>query len=262
MILGIYFSPCGSTKTAVTQVCQQLSEKWDMPYRLQSYTLPHERDHWQPIQPHDIVVWGTPTYAGRIPNKTLDFITRHIIGHNNPVALLCTFGNRSSDHTLEEMLQLIDQGNMHAIGFASIATAHVFAPQDIVPPENDDALIHWTNRLNIHTTSRYPTSHRPLPYYTPLKADGTPAKFLKSKPTVSNTRCTGCGHCAPVCPTGVIHMADNQPQFADPCIKCQACIKGCPCHALEFLDTDFLSHVEMLKQNCTQPGFTFFHALE
>ena len=36
------------------------------------------------------------------------------------------------------------------------------------------------------------------------------------------------------------------------CIKCQACIRGCPQHALYFDDPAFLSHVRMLTQNFTQ----------
>lgn len=263
MILGIYFSPCGSTQAYVQRVCERLSDRLGLPYRLQSYTLPHERNQWQAIMPDDIVVWGTPTYAGRIPNKTLDFLNHSLIGQGNPVAILSTFGNRSSDHTLLEMLQILDKGNMHAIGFASIATRHVFAPSEIAPQPSYEVVDRWADRLYFHATARYSVESSSLPYYTPLKADGAPAKFLKAKPCVAPSRCSGCGHCSQVCPMGVIQMADNRPRFTDPCIKCQACILGCPNQALAFPDTDFQSHVEMLKLiYASQQGFTFCHAAE
>ena len=36
-------------------------------------------------------------------------------------------------------------------------------------------------------------------YYTPLKTDKTPAKFLKAKPTTAMVLCEHCGLCAKIC---------------------------------------------------------------
>ena len=45
------------------------------------------------------------------------------------------------------------------------------------------------------------------------------------------------------------------------CIKCQACVRGCPEHAKYFDDAAFLSHVAMLEQNFTAPKENaFFYA--
>nr|WP_243152274.1 4Fe-4S binding protein [Pseudoflavonifractor sp. 524-17] len=88
------------------------------------------------------------------------------------------------------------------------------------------------------------------PYYTPLKEDGTPARFLKAKPLTDGARCAGCGLCSAVCPMGSISRSDFT-QVTGVCIKCQACIRACPAGAKYFDDPDFLSHVTMLERTCT-----------
>lgn len=85
-----------------------------------------------------------------------------------------------------------------------------------------------------------------------LKADGTPAKFLKAKPLTDWDRCTRCGLCASVCPMGSIEA--ETAEAVGVCIKCQACVRRCPAQAKHFEDADFLSHVAMLEQNYTRRG--------
>ena len=85
------------------------------------------------------------------------------------------------------------------------------------------------------------------PYYTPLKADGTPAKFLKAKPLTDWGKCSRCGACARACPIGSIDRETME--AVGLCVKCQACVRKCTVHAKYFEDGDFLSHVAMLEQN-------------
>ena len=88
------------------------------------------------------------------------------------------------------------------------------------------------------------------PYYTPLKEDGTPAKFLKARPLTRLEQCIRCGVCARSCP---MESIDHETmEAAGLCIKCQACVRRCPTHAKYFEDPDFLSHVAMLEKNYTR----------
>ena len=45
-------------------------------------------------------------------------------------------------------------------------------------------------------------------------------------------KCTHCGHCLTVCPTGALHIKDpatREVSFnAEECVECLACIPGCP----------------------------------
>lgn len=95
-------------------------------------------------------------------------------------------------------------------------------------------------------------------YYTPLKEDGTPAKFLPAKPVTDTGKCTNCGICAQVCPMGSIDQADCS-LVSGICIKCHACIRKCPADAKSFTDKEFLSHVKMLEKNYKQRADNFFY---
>ena len=89
------------------------------------------------------------------------------------------------------------------------------------------------------------------PYYTPLKADLTPACFLKAKPLTDLQKCSHCGLCVRKCPMNSI-LEEDITKVTGVCIKCQACIKICPAHAKCFVDEAFLSHVEMLENTYTE----------
>ena len=55
-----------------------------------SYTLPRERETLPQVEAGDVVVWATPVYAGRIPNKTLDYVRRSLHADGNPAVALVT----------------------------------------------------------------------------------------------------------------------------------------------------------------------------
>ena len=88
-------------------------------------------------------------------------------------------------------------------------------------------------------------------YYTPLKTDKTPAKFLKAKPTTAMVLCEHCGLCAKICPMGAIDPNDPS-NIPGTCIKCCACTTYCPSGAKKFDDPDFLSHTAMLEKFWTE----------
>ena len=85
------------------------------------------------------------------------------------------------------------------------------------------------------------------PYYTPLGLDGEPARFLKAKPLTDPLKCARCGLCAARCPMGSIPR-ETPEECGGICIKCQACVKGCPTGAKYFADAAFCSHRAMLEQ--------------
>jgi formate hydrogenlyase subunit 6/NADH:ubiquinone oxidoreductase subunit I len=53
-------------------------------------------------------------------------------------------------------------------------------------------------------------------------------------PDLNETRCTGCGDCTVVCPTGCLEMAGPLPWLPRPrdCVSCTVCVLVCPVTAL------------------------------
>jgi Fe-S-cluster-containing hydrogenase component 2 len=48
------------------------------------------------------------------------------------------------------------------------------------------------------------------------------------------SRCTGCGACVEICPTGALTLVDSKAYLDDAlCQGCEACIQACPAGALQ-----------------------------
>ena len=260
-----YFSPTGGTLQVAKHLAESMSKKLCVEVEYHSYTLPREREVMPVFDAGDVIVWATPVYAGRIPNKTLDYVRNALHGNGNLSVALVTFGNRAYDNALAELVGLMEDGGMHQMGAAAMVTRHVFSDTlGACRPNNDDiaALEDFANRVaeKIQSFSnekipvlKVPGESHPDKYYTPLKTTNAPASFLKAKPSCDSERCTRCGKCLELCPMGSIELDGGVPVFSGICIKCQACRLSCPTEAIAFTDPDYHSHIAMIEQTFASP---------
>ena len=281
-IWAVYFSPAGSTGRVVLRAAERLSGKLGIPVEAIDLTLPKARTEVCSFGPEDVAVVGTPTYAGRVPNKFLPELQRLLHGEGTKALGIVTFGNRSYDSSLAELLEVLEANGFEPMAGAAMVCRHVFSEM-LAPgrPDEEDlaALDAWADAaaacLGAESDGKTEPAQmaqmaqmaqiRPLaeartpvaPYYTPLGTDGQPAKFLKAKPVTDLEKCDRCGVCAGVCPMGSI-PAEDPASTAGICIKCQACVRLCPKKARHFEDPAFLSHVGMLEQNYTRPAAPAF----
>lgn len=263
MVIGIYFSPTGGTRAIADHAVQRMAQRLGTTYRLQSYTLTSEREAWQPIAPGDFVIWASPVYAGKTPNKMLDFVRQAIQGHGNKGAAIAVFGNRNYDNALAEMTAIMARGRITPIAAAAVVSRHPFDPQQIghgrPSPDDYRQIDNWIDTIDLSKSTPVPVpGDAAQGYYQPLRADGSAANFLKAKPQIDIEKCSRCGICATVCPMGSIAMTDGTPSIQGLCIKCHACIRHCPTLAAAFSDADFLSHVQMLRRHTQRPAQNAF----
>lgn len=208
----------------------------------------------------DIVIMGMPVYAGRVPNKIAPFITDSVYGDMTLAIPVVTYGNRAYNDALKELATILFNNCFDIVGAVAALGEHAFSEKLAPGRPNEKDLTDIENygislgKAILKGNQKY-SNIASLPgrelsqseYYVPLKADGTPAKFLKAMVETDTSKCTGCGACREICPMGNFKNSLTNPEGI--CIKCHGCVKACPEHAKSFTDEDFLSHVKMLEGN-------------
>ncbi len=261
-IKAVYFSPTGSTAKVINEMAGELAAKLNVGIEKIDFTLPENRNmNPKVFNENELVVFGVPTYAGRIPNKILPAVKAMFKGSRTPAVAAVTFGNRDYGSSLTELAEELGNNGFCVFAAAAIVCEHAFTDKvGNGRPDCEDFL--GIARFSEYITEKIVEVMTPeelamplirngeqiAPYYTPLKADGTPASFLKAKPETDTDKCTGCRICAETCPMGSINPEDTC-EVTGICIKCHACIKKCPAGAKYFTDADFLSHVKMIENN-------------
>ncbi len=259
-IHAFYFSPTGNTEQVVKTIAQALANALHLPVCMRDFTLPAARQEVCRFGTDDLLIIGTPVYAGRIPNKILPYYQGKLEGDHTPAIPVVTFGNRSYDDGLIELKTELEAHGFCAVAGAAVPAEHAFSSQ-LATGRPDDCDLEALRQFAAQIAEKV-AAHDALPdqsltvdgqmpirsYYTPLGTDGAPAFFLKAKPQTDLHKCTDCGLCAKVCPMQAISPEDVT-LVPGTCIKCQACVRKCPSHAKYFDDGAFLSHVAMLEQN-------------
>lgn len=256
-VYAVYFSPAGMTRRLTTTLSQALAESFEAPLEVVDITLPAAREEKHAFAEGDLVVCGSPTYAGKLPNKLLPWWKESLTGGGALAVALVTFGNRAFDNSLAELCACLADDGFHTVGAGAFACRHVFS-DTLAAGRPDEEDFSELAKLGAAVASRIAKANEtPEPptvpgdaaaaYYVPKGLDGEPKNFLKAKPVTSDA-CIQCGVCAALCPMGSIDPADasNVPGI---CIKCHACVRECPMGAKSFADEAFLSHKAMLERD-------------
>ena len=257
-VWAVYYSGCGSTRRLLRGMAEAAGEALMLPVRELDYSRPEAREKSYCFTETDLVFWGSPTYAGRLPNVLLPFLRGNFAGGGAAAVAVVLYGNRSYDDALKELCEVLAGNGFLAAAGAAVTAEHAFAPALAHGrPNGEDraAAAEFARKTALTLRER----EHPIPvtvpgrepigaYYTPLGLDGEPARFLKAKPKTDPEQCTRCGLCAAVCPMGSIPR-EEPTECTGICINCQGCIRECPAGAKYFDDEAFLSHRAMLEQN-------------
>lgn len=257
-VCRICYSATGNTEKVTDRLAKSLSSCLGVPLVSLRFTKPQDREAPYIFEAGDLVVVGTPTYAGKMPNKLLPDFQSKLIG-NGALAVACvTFGGRSYDNALAELCAVLKADGFSIIAGGAFVGSHVFsnvlqsgrpnsADEEELQKFSDQIAVKLKGVTDITAEITVP-GNADAPYYVPLGTDGLPAKFLKAKPCTDITKCSGCGVCAESCPMGAIDPLHTA-VVNGICIKCHACVRKCPSRAKYFDDAAFLSHVAMLEQS-------------
>lgn len=259
-VWAVYYSATGTTAKVVRTVAAALAERLGLPLEERSFTRPGERAEAYSFTERDLVVLGSPTYAGRLPNKLLPDFQEKLRGGGALAVPIVLFGNRSYDNSLAELRALMEAGGFLPVAAGAFVGCHAFTDElafgrpswsDLFEAREFAGKIAEKVRAGAPAPVQVPGDPE-APYYIPKGVDGEPVKFLKAKPKTDLSRCSNCGACARACPMGAIDPA-RVAEVPGTCIKCQSCVRKCTRRAKYFDDPAFLSHVAMLEKNFQEP---------
>jgi len=256
-IHAMYFSGTRTTEKIITAISKKLSSLIGTDMNVINITQPSVRTSPLSFTSDDLVLFGTPVYAGRIPNILLKYI-KTIIGNGAVAVPIVLYGNRNYDDALIELRSLLEDDGFHTIAAAAFVGEHSFSSVLAAGrPDADDMKLADTFADRIYeklNSTPEPSLLPPVevkgvipvrPYYQPHDRNGNAIDIRKVLPKISSD-CNCCGRCADICPMGSISH-ENIHEYTGICIKCCACVKLCPQHARYFDDPGFLYHKEELE---------------
>ena len=264
-VWAVYFSATGTTEKTVKTIACAAAQVLDAPWQSVSFTLPQERQEKLQFSVGDLVILGVPVYAGRVPNVLLPFLKEKVIGNGAMAVPVVLYGNRNYDDALMELRNILQTNHFSCVAAAAFVGEHSFSTVLAAgrPDGEDCALMEGFGEAvgrkvrRLEFTPEETVAVRgedPIrPYYKPRDREGNFINILKVKPVTDMDKCSGCGLCAVKCPMGSI-SADNVAEVAGICIKCCACVKGCPGGAKYFTDEGYLYHQHELEEMYARRG--------
>ena len=287
-IRAMYFSGTGTTAKVASAVAYRMWEKMDSSENKVgvsgatddpvnyvkaeniNFTPKSARDAKYSFTAEDIVVFGVPVIAGRVPNVLLKFLDT-LDGGGAVAVPIVLYGNRNFDDALIELRNILESKDFRTVAAAAFIGEHAFS--DVLAkgrPDGEDMKKAYEfsedvaekllgmikgNGYNLEQMSEKLRKRGPVDvdgmepyrdYYKPQDREGNHINILKVKPKLDEEKCTKCGICVELCPMGSIK--EEAPGHVEGiCIKCCGCVKKCPEKALYFDDEGFLYHKQELE---------------
>ena len=258
-VWSVWFSATGTTKKVVTAVADAMAADLGLPRKDFSFNLPAARGDNLTFGPEDLVVFGVPVYAGRVPNLLLPYVRDQVKGNGALAVPVVLYGNRNFDDGLMELRNVLRDNGFCPVAAGAFVGEHAFSKiLGAGRPDGEDMALalELAHRAADKVKGLAEPPAQPVevegcdpirPYYTPRDRHGEPIKdFLKAKPVTDPAKCVRCGLCARLCPMGSIDPGDVS-SVTGKCIKCCACVKNCPTGAKYFDHEGYLYHQHELE---------------
>lgn len=253
-IYSSYFSGTDRTKIVSNAIANYFAKQFNTTVIDKNFTTPDKRKLKQSYSKNDIVVFGLPVYAGRLPNLLLKYLDT-VSGNGATAIAIVTFGNRNYDDALIELTEILKSKSFKVLSAGAFVGEHSFSNTlgKGRPDKNDLDEIDKFAKLSFDKFSKinfnedfFVKGNWPSPgYYKPQDHNGKFIDIRKVKPK-TNDKCTDCKLCVSLCPMGSIDY-DDVSNVSGICIKCGACIKKCPVGAKYYDDSGYIYHKEELE---------------
>ncbi len=236
------FSPCGGTWKATRAVVRGVP----LEALEHDLTRPGDRPTALNFEADELVVFGFPVYAGRVPGGISETLFGLLTGRQTPAILVAVYGNREFEGAFLDLHKLAEGRGFRPVAAAAAVAEHSMAP-DIAAGRPDDAdratLADFGRRIHGRLIAQpdveafsfeAPGAYPDRPLSPPLR------------PSADPELCTQCGQCVPACPAAVIPESDPR-ITGDGCLGCMACVKVCPFEARALRDPNLPAKMTWLR---------------
>jgi len=224
-VFAAFFSPTHGTKRYVEAIAQRLAPSFEVI----DLTRPEVRQKEYRFTDSDLVIFGAPVYAGRLPMVENGIFDR-LHGDRTPAVFTVSYGNREFEDALLEEKELCEANGFVGIAASAWIAPHTFSARIAAgrPDEHDLAQVaQFAAKVEERLKGELGAPSLSVPGNHPYREVNGPMPFYPE----GNERCVLCGACASACPTGAIPL--SEPNRTDPakCIRCLACARACPTQA-------------------------------
>lgn len=212
----------------------------------------------------DVVILAAPVYYGRVPEEMMPYLTS-LNAERTPVVLVAVYGNRAFEDSLKELHDIAVDAKMIPVAGGTFVAEHSYSSKTypIALNRPDESDIRKAQEFGVAIRKKLQnvksledltafTIPGQFPYIEPVNLNmiKKARSVVALTPETDISKCTQCGQCADVCPTGAISSDDVTQTDRWQCLICFACVKICPEDARQMNEPNFQSAIQALQQNC------------
>lgn len=256
------FSPTGTSRKVAQGIASGIEAE-----STHLTDLTHQAGGQMNYGPGQLVLVSMPVYGGHVAPTALERM-KEINGNGAMAIAVVVYGNRHYENALVELSEMLTNHGFNVIACGTFIGEHSYStPQTPVAtgrPDKHD--MDCAKKFGKAIAQKL--SNNECPEIVDAKSIAMPKQDaevmmlfkqtvmgwmkegvqMPDSPSVDTSLCNECGTCAGLCPTEAIPA--DAPGTTNPqkCIKCCACVKGCPSNA-RVLTTPF---AELLSKNFSE----------
>ena len=225
----VYFSATNTTKQILLSIAKGIGCN-----NVEEYDITMGQENEVDFEENELVVFGFPVYAGRIPGLSVPAL-HTFKGRNTPAIIVCVYGNRDYDDALLELRDIVSANQFVIFSAGAFIGQHSIFPKTGAnrPDQSDlNKAQHFGEITRTKLEEQLDLHNLPQ-----IKVKGNfPYKETKPIPLIpsGNHNCTVCGKCVRNCPTQAISLTDPKKTDKTRCISCGRCIYVCPENSRQF----------------------------
>ena len=194
-----------------------------------------------PADDAEVIGFVCPVYEWDIPGAKKDFVSRLRINPNAYIFMVATYIaiHGRCFETIEQLLHEKGAHLSYSKAIRCVASQCIdyppFPPEKLMLPYMERQIKKAGRGILQRKTADYPRmSALTRRLYPRVMGPYMAVEKEYDRGFFTDERCTGCGICSRVCPTGNITLEDGHPVWNHRCHGCNACVAYCPAKAVQF----------------------------